>query len=105
MQRHIGAIAALVLASVAAAATSAGAQTDMPGLSRAVQALTQTISSDRLLTTIDAQRLFAGIVPATIVDNDGDPNTFGAADCIDFTLAPRRDAHPVPPAVQHFSGP
>jgi hypothetical protein len=98
-------MAALVLAGVVAAATSAAAQSDESGLSRAVQALAQTISPDRQLTTIDTQRLFAGIVNATIINNDGDPSKFGAQDCIDFTLTPRRDAHPVLPAPEHFVGP
>jgi hypothetical protein len=77
MRRYTTGMAALVLAGVVAVTTNAAAQADESGLSPAVQALPRKISPDRQLTTIDAQRLFAGIVTATIIDNEADSRVRG----------------------------
>jgi hypothetical protein len=82
----------------------ARAQADS-GLSRAVDALNETVAGNGRLTLIEAQRLFGGVVTATITNNDSDPRTIGPSDCITFFIAPRAGTGSGAPAPQSFSGP
>jgi hypothetical protein len=101
---HVIRIAALVLLDTLLAVALAAAQTGS-GLSRAVDALNETASANGRLTLIQAQRLFGGVVTATIVNNDNDPDTIGPSDCINFFIAPRAGTGSGAPAPQSFSGP
>src|SRR5688500_2602201 len=85
MTRHVVGLLGFVCLHVLVAASSAHAQ---DGLSRAVQALPRT-PVNSILTGINAARLYGGIIDATITEQDRDPDTFGASDCIDFTIRPR----------------
>lgn len=101
---HVIRIIALVLIQTLTAVAFAGAQADS-GLSRAVDALNETVSGNGRLTLIEAQRLFGGVVTATITNNDNDPDTIGPSDCISFFIAPRAGTGSGAPAPQSFSGP
>ena len=79
-------ITALVLVQTLTAVAFATAQADS-GLARAVDALNETVSANGRLTLIQAQRLFGGIVTATITNNDNAPDTIGPSDCITFFIA------------------
>jgi hypothetical protein len=98
-------ITGLALIQLLAGASLAAAQADDTGLSRAIQALERSVSSDSRLTRVQAERLFAGIVTATVTNNDGDPERIGPADCIDFLITPRPGLQRVAPVSQRFSGP
>jgi hypothetical protein len=97
--------AVAVLQVLVVVSTAAAQSPDDSGLSRALQALERSVSGSGQFTTIDAERLFAGLVTARITNNDGDPDRIGATDCIDLVLAPRPGAHPTAPAPQRFVGP
>ena len=86
-------------------ASLAVAQTTDSGLSRAVQALQHSVSADGRLTIVPAGRLFAGLITATVTNNDGDPNKIGPTDCIDLLVSPRPGSEPTLPVPQHFRGP
>lgn len=106
MTNSVQRIVALTFLQVLAVASLSAAQTQNDsGLSRAIQALRRSVSADRRSTMIVGQHLFAGVLTATITNNDGDPDNIGPRDCVDLLLAPRPGAHPTAPGPQRFVGP
>jgi hypothetical protein len=85
MTRRMPRSIALLFVHVLSVGSVAQAQT---GLSRAVQELPRTPVGD-VLTAIRTGRLYGGVIDATITEQDRNRDTFGASDCIDFTIRPR----------------